>query len=181
MELSVAERTVIITLKRENKKNSEIIEHLWQHYGRKIDRRTVQRTWARVKETGNLSNRARSGRKRKCDVRGERRIRRLAISNRFDTFPHLVGKVKENLSIKMSRQTLSRTLKKHALSRYVAKKCPLLSRAQRKRRLEWARAYSKWPISNWSRVLFSDEKIFRSCSTRKGLLVTRRPSERSRQ
>ena len=55
---------------------------------------------------------------------------------------------------------------------------PCLNTRQRAARLQWARKHEKWTVCHWSRVLFSDEKIFRSLSDKPRMLVTRKRTER---
>ena len=38
---------------------------------------------------------------------------------------------------------------------------PMLTKAHRRRRFEFAKAYRSWSVEKWSKVIFSDEKIFR--------------------
>lgn len=180
MTLSQAEKTAIITLKRENKTNREIIAHLWDHYGKKVDRRTVQRTWSRLRESGITANTVTRRSKFSCSERSQRTIRRLALSNRFDSLNTLTEKANLALPSPISHYTLRRALQKQGLKRHIAKRCPLLTAAQRKKRVLWAKAHSTWPRCNWSRVLFTDEKIFRNSNNRKGVFVTRSPGEKLR-
>lgn len=170
----------IITLKREKKTNQQIIAHLLNHFGRKVDRRSVQRLWAKYNETGTVAIQKGRGRRPKCSKRSGRIIRRMAIANRFDGLKLLTSKTNQSLIEPVSYQTVKRELKKHALGRFIAKRCPLLTATQRGKRLSWARSHKKWPLCNWSRVCFSDEKVFRTTNNRKGVFVTRSPLEKLR-
>lgn len=59
----------------------------------------------------------------------------------------------------------------------VARKKPLLSKTQKKKRLEWAKKYRKWTEKDWERVLFSDESPFTLFPTSGKLYVRRRVGE----
>ena len=61
-----------------------------------------------------------------------------------------------------------------------ARKKPLLTEKQRKRRLEWARAHVKWPVEKWRKVLFSDESTFTVNNHAGNNYVRRRPNEEYR-
>ncbi len=54
----------------------------------------------------------------------------------------------------------------------------LLTMQMRKKRLLWAKANQHWTVAEWRTVLFSDEKIFRTESHKKGHHVTRTTGEK---
>lgn len=73
-----------------------------------------------------------------------------------------------------SVDTVKRRLREAGLPSRVARKKPLLSSNNRKKRLEFARRYRDWTVQQWKNVLFSDEtKINRVSSD--GRRYVRRP------
>lgn len=80
----------------------------------------------------------------------------------------------------ISERTARRTLSDLGYRRRIARSRPLLTRRQRLARLAWARQRVNWPICQWHRVIFSDEKIFRATSCRGGYFVTRTKGEEDR-
>ena len=74
--------------------------------------------------------------------------------------------------------TIRRVIKKFGLRRRIAARRTLMNEVQRNKRRNWSQSRKKLPISYWARVLFSDEKIFRTDSHRRGVFVTRRVNEK---
>lgn len=179
MRLSSDQRMVIVTLKREGYTNEKIIAHFRKNFKRNIDRRTVQRTLQRFKNTRNTHDRAGRGRKRKCKPVRERAIKRAAQGNRWLSLPALTSMVNNNNS-PVSVSTVSRTLRKFGLRRRIAAHKPLLTVQQRKKRLQFAKRHAHKELAFWHSKIFSDEKIFRGGSHRKGAFVTRTKSERNK-
>lgn len=78
----------------------------------------------------------------------------------------------------VGEDTVSRILARHGLFRRVAVRKPLLSAAAKHKRLQWARNHEDWPLWKWRRVLYSDERIFRTANNRRTILVTRKTTEK---
>lgn len=83
-----------------------------------------------------------------------------------------------NVGFRVSYQTVRRILLKHGLRRRCAARKPLLTAAQRERRLAFAQLHANWTVLQWQSVVFSDEKIFRSANNRVSSLVTRTSAQR---
>ena len=62
-------------------------------------------------------------------------------------------------------------------ARRAAKK-PLLTKAMKKKRLDFCRKYKDWTSEQWQKVMFSDESTFRL--VRGNSKIVRRPSDVSR-
>lgn len=58
-----------------------------------------------------------------------------------------------------------------------ARRKPLLTEEQRKKRLAWAKKYAKWDEKSWQRVLFSDESTFCILGNHGSPYVRRFPGE----
>ena len=132
----------------------------------------------KVRRKRSVADRRRSGRPRTTATREDKALVHLATRNRFMTLPQLSHALHSEGSQRVSRQTVSRRLKERGLFRRVAVRRPLLTRAQKRKRREWARKYLKAGIQFWSKVNFSDEKIFeagRSCARVK---VSRKSGEK---
>lgn len=68
---------------------------------------------------------------------------------------------------------LRRILNSYGVRRHIAKRRPALTALQRRGRLAFARAHRNWTVLNWGRILFTDEKIFKATSSRRGEFVSR--------
>jgi hypothetical protein len=55
-------------------------------------------------------------------------------------------------------------LEPFGIQKWLAKKRPLLTKGTAAKRYTWAKKYSKWTVTEWSNVLFSDE-----CSVERGV------------
>jgi hypothetical protein len=52
---------------------------------------------------------------------------------------------------------MRRMLEPFGIKKWLAKKRPLLTKETAAKRYRWAKEYSKWTVTEWSNVLFSDE------------------------
>jgi transposase len=59
-----------------------------------------------------------------------------------------------------SRETIRRRLHEQSMDAFRQIPKPRLTKAQKARRLEWARAHENWTVAQWQRVLWSDESLF---------------------
>ena len=88
----------------------------------KCNKSTVSRTLARLKETGSLFDRSRSGRPRKSTAQQDRFLIDLAESDRWMTSVQLKRKLEESLQVKISDRTVRRKLLENGLTRARTKK-----------------------------------------------------------
>ena len=121
---------------------------------------TVVRLLQKHKHTGSTKDRQRSGRPRKSTAREDRALIRTSLCNRKLTSPELLREWKEKCSVSASTSTVRRRCLEFGLRGCKARKKPLLTVDQRKRRLQWAVKYGKWRTQDWEKVLFSDEGTF---------------------
>ena len=169
---------IIVTLKNEGYTNTQIQQKLLEKYRCNVSIRTITRTFTRYKTTGSVLDYQRSGRPKVCSPREERQVRRMALKNRQLSTRRIAGSTSELLGHSISARTVSRILRKFGLRRRIMARVPFLTKIQKSKRLAWARKLFKWPIAQWSRVVFSDEKIFRVTSNRHGSYVTRFSTEK---
>lgn len=91
------------------------------------------------------------GRKKITTPRDERQIRNICTENRKAPLKLLVKKI-QDANINISPMTTRRRLKELGLvCRRPAKK-PLLTRAMRAKRLQWAKDHKNWTIQDWENV-----------------------------
>lgn len=130
----------------------------------------------RYRDSGQHKNLAGSGRKRSSTPRQDRQLVRACLQDRLLTLPEL-KQIWEQAGIHTSTSTISRRLKASGISSRVAKKKPLLTSRHRNLRLDFTRQYSDWSCTDWSTVIWSDEKRFTLHRSDGSLRVRRRSGE----
>jgi hypothetical protein len=99
------------------------------------------------------------GRKRKTTPREDAIVHRMSVKNpRLSSFD--LSREASAIGIELAPSSVrKRLLAKGRRARRPIKK-QLLTRAMRKKRLDWARAHRHWGKDEWKKVLFSDETHF---------------------
>ena len=132
----------------------------------------------RHKSDGILNERPGRGRKKSLSSRQERQVIRQVLDNRRMTLAQIKQYVTSQFNIVISRPSISGVLKKAGIKSYVPVKKPQLTKQQRFKRIQWAKAHRHWKKEDWRKVIFSDESIFRMHSCRRTQKVWRRSHER---
>lgn len=176
--LSMEHRMAIVALGKEGHSYRAIAARMSTQYGQNVSLATVSYTVQRYNETGTVADRRGRGRKPALSKRESRVVRRLALSNRRSSLRTISGAASESLGRPVAPTTVKRTLKKMGFPRRVAAKKPVLTGAQRRKRLTWARERGAWPRPQWARIVWSDEKIFRVANNKRVEFVTRAAHER---
>ena len=112
------------------------------------------------KETGEVKDHTIPGRPRKTTTREDRVIVRISMGNRFKTAPQIRSEVNSNHNLIVSTSTMQRRLREVGLHGRKARKKPRLNSSQKRARLLFAHEHKNWSLTQWSRVLFSDESRF---------------------
>lgn len=178
MPLSEEQRAKMIDFHQKGYTSRQISAMMLEKFGLKVSYRTVSRTISRLNATGSVADRNRTGRPVKCTERVGRLVHRMAISARTKSIPTLAEEARYLDPDGLSQTSVRRILRKYGLKRCIAARKPLLTKPQKARRLAWARAHLEWPLGSWARILFTDEKIFKTRSNRQSEFVTRSSSER---
>ena len=130
------------------------------HFGVNVS--TIERLVRRLRETGHLADRPRSGRPRVTSQRQDRTIRLAHLRNRHltatETAHNTVGTHNRQISPKTAGSRL-REIGLRTRRPYVG--LPL-TQARRLRRMAWLTAHAPrlFPMRQWRRVLFTDESRF---------------------
>lgn len=114
------------------------------------------------------------GPKPKISIHVERLMRRKVAENPEISSRELI----ESLDLDVSASTVQRKLRTFGLKNYVAKKRPLISIRNRKKRLQFAKQYVNMPTAFWERVIWSDESKFELRNSKKRKRVWCKPSDR---
>lgn len=138
---------------------------------------TVVRILMKIQETGSVVDRARSGRPRMSTSRQDRTLRRLSLGNRKLTSPQLLREWWEKCKVVGSSSTVRRRCLQFGLRGCKARKKPLMTDVQRRKRIQWARRSASWSCEMWEKVLFSDESTFCLFGNQANTYVRRFPGE----
>ncbi|UYV68866.1 hypothetical protein LAZ67_6001345, partial [Cordylochernes scorpioides] len=139
---------------------------------------TVHRLWRRWLEQGNVAIYRNVGATRVTPARVDRRILRQAVAAPQATFTAILQHVQDTLDHSISTRTISRRLVANGLHSCRPLRRLPLTPPNRRQRLEWCRARSTW-MTEWHRVVFSDESRFCLSSDSRRVRVWRRRGERS--
>lgn len=119
-----------------------------------IPRSTSSDIVRRFRERESLTDKTSPGRPRILDERGDRGIvRRLNDPN--TSTAAAIGRV-----LRLSDNTVKRSLRRQGLRACVKTKKPLLTKKHRARRLQWAKKCKHADWEFWAHVIFSDESKF---------------------
>ncbi|UYV84058.1 hypothetical protein LAZ67_X001011 [Cordylochernes scorpioides] len=139
---------------------------------------TVHRLWRRWLEQGNMAIYRNVGATRVTSARVDRRILRQAVAAPQATCTAILQNVQDTLDHSISTRTISRRLVANGLHSCRPLRRLPLTPPNRRQRLEWCRARSTW-MTEWHRVVFSDESRFCLSSDSRRVRVWRRRGERS--
>ena len=100
------------------------------------------------------------GRPRITTARKDRAMKRYVTKDPFETAAVIFRKIKANTDKDVSRFTVSRRLNEFSFTARSPATKPLISKRNRKERLEYAEAHVVWRDEDWDKVYFSDESKF---------------------
>jgi len=130
----------------------------------------------KLKDTGSVDRRSGSGRKPKLTPTDVRRLKRDALQNRHKSLVQHSREFETRNGDHVSRQTISRNLKAVGLKSCRCAKVPMVSKANKTKRVAWARQHGSDDFSN---VIWSDESRYCLVSDRPQKCI-RRVGERFR-
>ncbi|GFV73466.1 transposable element Tc1 transposase [Trichonephila clavipes] len=134
----------------------------------------VRNCWEQWTREGTHARKPGSGSTRKTTWREDRRIVRQALVD--PTVTPLT--IRADLGVAIVPQTISR----HLAEANLKSKCPFralpLTPEHRQLRLQWCQARSMWNVTDWQKIVFSDESRFVLGTDDNRVRVRRRPGER---
>ncbi|GFW31591.1 transposable element Tcb2 transposase [Trichonephila clavipes] len=135
----------------------------------------VRNCWEQWTREGTHARKTGSGATRKTTRREDRRIVRQALVDPTVTR----STIRADVGVAIVPQTISR----HLAEAKLKSKCPFralpLTPEHRQLRLQWCQARSMWNVTDWQKVMFSDEARF-VLGTDNPIRVWRRPAYDSR-
>lgn len=117
---------------------------------------TVSSTVLRFKKRGTLDVKTSCGRPRLLKERDVRAIVSHIKKDRRTTLSDIV----HSSPVKVSRDTIRRTLRREGIFSRVAVVKPFLSDKHKAARLRFAKKYKNWTAAHWKRVVWTDESSF---------------------
>ena len=124
-----------------------------------LPKSTVQyivKRWKKNEETNNIP---RSGRPKKISDRGLRKLKRVVKGNRMSTLKRITSEFNEGNTV-VSQTTVRRRLKELGYQARMPSRKPLISEANRRKRLAFYNLYKSWTLIDWKKVIWSDESRF---------------------
>ncbi|KAK3549472.1 hypothetical protein QTP86_001473 [Hemibagrus guttatus] len=149
-ELSKDTRNKIVDLHQAGKTESAIGKQIGV---KKSTVGAIIRKWKTYKTTDNLP---RSGAPRKISPRGVKMITRMVSKNPRTTLGDLVNDL-QRAGTKVTKATISNTLRRHGLKSCSARRVPLLKPVHVRVHLKFAREHLDDPEEDWENVIWSDE------------------------
>src|ERR1700761_6861838 len=146
----------------------------------KIHRNLVNGIVKKHQESGTVEDRERSGRPKISTAGDDRIFIRTSLADRRLTAPQLREEWVQSTGVEASVSTVTSRLSAAGLRGCVATKKPLLTPLNRRARLEFAKQYQHWTVSDWEKVLWSDESSFEVFNSARKVFVRRRTNERYR-
>lgn len=161
-------RKIIIDLHKNNKSEREIAKIVG------IGRSTVNLTIKRFSVTGTTANKLRSGRPSKVTDRLRTSIVRQIKVNPTISATKIAANVTGTLGVELCAQTVRNVLNASGYHGRTARKKPLISKANKTKRMNFATIHSNKPESYWNKVIWSDESKFELFSSKRKVTVWRK-------
>ncbi|GFX20517.1 transposable element Tc1 transposase [Trichonephila clavipes] len=134
----------------------------------------VRNCWEQWTLEGTHARKTGSGATRKTTKREDRRIVRQALVS-----PTVIrSTIRADVGVAIVPQTISRHLAEANLKSKRPFRALPLTPEHRQLRLQWCQARSMWNVTNWQKVVFSNESRFVLGTDDNRVRVSRRPGER---
>ncbi|GFX10199.1 transposable element Tcb1 transposase [Trichonephila clavipes] len=134
----------------------------------------VRNCWEQWTPEGTHARKTGSGATRKTTRREDRRIVRQALVDPTVTR----STMRADVGVAIVRQTISRHLAEANLKSKRSFRAVPLTPEHRQLRLQWCQVRSMWNVTDWQKVVFSDESRFVLGTDDNRVRVCRRPGER---
>jgi transposase len=142
-----------------------------------IPRTSVHYIIDKYKKTKCIRNIIGRGRKRKTTIQLDRVIQRKVKVNRRKSASSVKAEIETELGMIISEQTVRRRLHEAGFKGRVARKKPYVDKANRTKRIQYAKTYREKPLGFWDQVLWTDESKFNLFGSDGKVMVWRTRSE----
>ena len=85
----------------------------------------------------------------------------------------LVRFARTDLSLTITRQTVSRILRNFDMVSYIAPRKPRITPAQQSTRVAWCYEHLSWSVNDWSNVVFMDESNYEILNRKNRIYIRR--------
>ena len=143
----------------------------------KKDPKTVRNFMKKLRKTKSFKRKTGSGRPSKLTKKEKNHIKLHSLRNRFDT----CKKIKDTLRLDVTPTTIGNVLKSFGIKSRTPRRKPILTKEHKKKRRAWAKKYQDWVITDWEKVLFSDESLIHLVPQMRRRYVHRRRGEALKQ
>ena len=156
VRLTEVQRGQAIALLMQGQRQQQVARHFGVHVS------TIERLVRRLRETGRVADRPRSGRPRVTSQRQDRAIRPALPRNRHLTATETAVNTVGSHNRRIHPKTVRNRLREFGLRARRPNVGLPLDRARRARRMAWvtAQAPRRFPLRQWRRVFFTDESWF---------------------
>ena len=156
VRLTEVQRGQAIALLMQGQRQQQVARHFDVHVS------TTERLVRRLKETGRVADRPRSGRPRVTSQRQDRTIRLAHLRNRHLTATETAVNTVGSHNRRIHPKTVRNRLREFGLRASRPNVGKPLNRARRARSIAWvtALAPTRFPMKQWRRVFFTDESRF---------------------
>lgn len=151
-QIQIRER--VIKFSEEGKSSREIASLL------SIGKSTVNDIIVKYRAGYGLKDRPRSGRPRKTSKKVDRIIKRKSTADVKKTAAEIAREIQDENLANVSRSTVTRRLHDVGLFGRIGIKKPLISKKNKKARLQFAKDHQNWTVEDRKKVAFSDESKF---------------------
>lgn len=151
-QIHIRER--VIKFSKDGKSSREIASLL------SIGKSTVNDIITKYRAGYGLEDRPRSGRPRKTSKKVDRVIKRKSTADVKKTAAEIARELQDENLADVSRSTVTRRLHDVELFGRIGIKKPLISKKNKKARLQFAKDHKNWTVEDWKKVAFSDESKF---------------------
>jgi transposase len=170
--MSIGERQQVLLLKNLGYSEPDIALSLG------CSERIVWRVLKKFRETADLADKPKVGRRRNTSPEIDAEIKALCEEDRTRTSGQIAAILKEKYpELKLSACTVRKRLVSFGLFGRMASRKPLLRDANKIKRLAFAEKYQHWTPADWSKVLWSDEKKIELFNTKRRKYVRRKLRE----
>ena len=143
-----------------------------------VSKKTICSLWIRFLDTGNVTNRPRSGRPRSTTQQEDRYLTKWTLRQRKVTARQVRDHLRTTTGTLIRDQTVRNRLWANNLRPCRSVVRPPLLQRHRATRRDWCTSHVRWQRAQWSSVLFSDESRFALQFSDGRERVYRRPGER---
>ena len=146
----------------------------------KISRRCRRQTIRKFDKYGTMATRLGAGRPKKTTNRQTRLIKLEQIGDETNSLTDLVRYTNTNMSLSISTLTISRILRQYNMTSYIVATKPRITSKQRRARIDWCNEHLSCSISDWSKVIFSDQSNYQMLNRKNRIYFRRFLTDRTR-